>query len=121
MQIGSPQVLNYIIGADGGLYRLSVVPIGVWNMVGTGMVQVAHGLVGANIRQVFARIINDAGDAFCQLQKASDTMITNIDGAIMEWTATHVTCVRRAGGHFSTASFNDGVMNRGDLFIWYVD
>ena len=97
--------------------RTKVINIGVWDMVATAGVNVAHGLTAANIGTVIVRISNDAGDTFFGLTYS--VAYTEVEGQVY-WDATDIKMSRRTGGGFDSVSYNDGVMNRGNITIGYV-
>lgn len=122
MQIGSPQVLNYIIDGNGGLYRLIVIPIGVWDMDADMTHLVAHGLAPHSIRSI-AVIIEE--DADVGLHRTFPLNYMNDANGLVDGKFNvidpDIRLRRRLGGFFDGVGFDSGAQSRGNMFIWYVD
>jgi hypothetical protein len=100
------------------IYR-TVVPIGVWNMDADASITVAHGLDGSKIKNIEGYILAD--DAVLKYPSGSiDVATGDVQWMIVSWNATIVNLTRRPAGTFDAATFNDAVINRGDLIIDYV-
>lgn len=97
--------------------QTKVLPIGVWNMDGTGTVNVAHGLTLADIREVTVSIIKD--DASTQLPLNFASAGGTLSGDFYR-SATNVVLARTVGRDFDNINYNDAVMNRGWVVIKYV-
>ena len=124
--IFEPTFLIYVNdkGTIKEFFRLSLVPegapieiqLGPWNMDLTASISVAHGQANKEaIRSVQATIFNDAGDLLYSF--------SNNNGGWFTWNDTHVILEREGTGgsntgHFDSADFNDGVINRGFLLIF---
>ena len=97
--------------------KFKVININAWNMDSTASVSVAHGLTFGNLRGVSAMIIDDSGsifyDFYCYNVAGTGTIGITID-------STNVNLYRLSSGFFDSSSFDDGVMNRGYIFIVYV-
>lgn len=102
-----------------GVYlpRMKVVDVGVWNMVSTASVEVAHGLDIDQILGVTVLIRND-GDTVRQMVTGYDAGTD--DGYISQISSTHITVARKTGGIFDSVGYDSaGSYNRGYAVIFY--
>lgn len=99
--------------------RAKIIDIGVWDMDATTDVDVVHGLTFANIRTVEATIIRDDSTWLFPLSCCNTPVAVDRQGGVYGWDATIVRLFRLSGGKFDHVDYNDGVMNRGYITIWY--
>jgi flagellar biosynthesis regulator FlaF len=98
----------------------TLVSIGVWDMDATDSVNVAHGITNfEDIVSISGVIYNDAIDTsypfpyIYEPTNRSDLILGVVD-------ATNINLIRKVGGTFDAATFDDGVMNRGYLVIFSI-
>lgn len=110
-----------VMGVDGSVkLRTKVIEIGDWDMDATPNINVAHGVVAANIRTVFVMISNDEAPLFYfDLSKANSSGVVDGFSQIDVNTGTDIFLERRTGGSFDTTSFNATSFNRGWITIQY--
>lgn len=108
---------NMFIARHGEPVRIAVLPIGSWNMDVQNGVNVAHTITVSTITHVSAVILHD-NNAF-SFNLISPTTPTNVQGGISIWGA-NISVYRRLAGFFDNANFNDGVMNRGYVTVFYI-
>lgn len=99
----------------GGNVGIKIMEIGPWNMDSTGETDVAHGLDATKIRSALIEIISDAGVTYSLTYDAS----ASVNSAYRRDDATNITIVRGAGGFFDSTAFDDAVINRGWVTIFY--
>jgi hypothetical protein len=105
------------IRSDNAILRTKIIEMGVWNMVSTEEVSVAHGLSDhAKIRSITAMIVNDAGDGIFPTG-ASALGVTQ--AWVVAAGTTNVSAKRLTGGDFDNVNFDDAVINRGWFSIQY--
>ncbi len=110
-----------LVGANTNVMRVKVIEIGVWNMDTTPNKNVVHGLDFAKICSVSTAIINDTSDIICPINRADTITGEHPQGKIGGWDANTVILSRPLNGDFDNGNFDDGVMNRGTVTIWYQD
>jgi hypothetical protein len=103
----------------GNNIKCKVVDIGVWNMVTTANVAIAHGLTLANIVSANGVIIADSLAEHFPVSVFSSSIHVESDVGFLSIGATNISLVRKTGGFFDSANFDDAVMNRGYINIWY--
>jgi hypothetical protein len=104
----------------GNQLKTKVIEIGDWDMDATPNINVAHGVVAANIRTVFVMISNDEAPLFYfDLSKANSSGVVDGFFQIDVNTGTDIFLERRTGGSFDSTSFNATPFNRGWITIVY--
>lgn len=91
--------------------------IGAWNMDATSSITVAHGIASGRtrIKAVSVKIYNDAGNFAWDFSAGPSP---NND-AIIDWNDTIVGMSRVNGGGFDSIAYDDAVMNRGEITVFY--
>ena len=101
--------------SDSNLIKSRVIPIGVWDMDTTSSVTVSMGdnIPLNSIIHITVMINNDAED-------------TRYDPSLVgsSWTetkadSTDITLTRSGSGFFDSTDFDDAVIDRGDVTVWY--
>ncbi len=110
-----------IIGANENILYFKVIEIGPWNMDAVGLVNIAHGLTTNNIRTIDVLIIPDIGALGDVRRSISIASAPGTVAGRWELFGGDVRINRFDAGWFDTADYNDGVMNRGFITIWYQD
>ncbi len=122
MEISNPQTLDHIIGANGNVLRVKIMNIGPWDMVSSASLVITHGLTFADIIMVGGYVLSDTGlTAFPLYTNAGGSASPDWDLDVDNWSAFSIILMRRAGGIFDGVNFNDAVMNRGRVIIWYTE
>jgi len=99
------QLFEALIAVNGGLS--TIVELGVWDMDATLNVTIAHGIVDhTKIHAINVVVVDDNGQIY-----PLDFGGTYVAGP------TNIIVSRDNGGNFDNTSFNDGVINRGHIFI----
>ncbi len=106
---------------SGSIMRCKVIEIGPWDMDTDIFVDVAHGLAQDQIRSISVVIIDDDSVQYQPLTKGVDAVTNTQQGFVSRWTATHIHIMRLTGGDFDSIYYEDGIMNRGYVTIWYTD
>lgn len=119
MQVIQAPSTQQIMDDAGQAVKLKIIDIGVWDMDANQTVIIAHGLTAANILSVVGYVLDDAGTGWYPLN-----FFDQFGGGAMslgpaQWDATNIYLIRLAAGYMDGAAFNDGVMNRGQLYVWY--
>lgn len=114
--------VDYIKEVNGELMYPKIIPIGAWNMVANSTKQVAHGL-GVNFRKICAVSVTIHDDVDDNIHFATPG-IPGFATALQEVyivgvTATVFSLSRRGGGWYDSADYDDALMNRGDLLVWF--
>jgi hypothetical protein len=106
-----------ISGTPDLLYK--TINIGVWNMDSTSSVSFAHGITSGNskIVSISAKIYPDSGSS--SIDFTSSVIAGATGGGGIDWNDTNVGLERVAGGLFDSATYDDAVMNRGEILIIY--
>ena len=94
-----------------GTNNFTIVDIGSWDMDASLTKSVTHGLTFSKIKSWQVTIINDDGNGLSDF----------ISGGAISVTTTQFTLVRTIGGAYDNTNFDDSVMNRGYITIWYTD
>lgn len=124
MEIGNPNTANVWISDNGKKIHCMTISIGAWDMDADMIKPVSHTL-GTNISKVImisAWIDNDALDTVIPLNfiiNGTDPIYS--EGGFGTPTSTYFTLIRRSGGVFDAATYSNGVMNRGRLYIVYME
>lgn len=108
----------YAVG--GPNFRVKILDIGVWDMDATDFLDIAHGLTLANIIFVGGYIQNDLADGhyfFVQNEYATGGQM---DLFIDRGQIANIRIRRRNGGYFDSILFDDGVIDRGKLYVVYI-
>ena len=117
-----PYSVNYIKEVNGELLYPKIIPIGVWDMNTNSTCNVAHGL-GANWKKIVdiqIKIFNDGDTQHYYTNQMFDGADPGLVGAGVGYVnSTDIHLYRRTGGTFQTLSFNDAVMNRGEVILWF--
>jgi len=106
-----------ISGTPDLLYK--TMNIGAWNMDTTASVSFAHGIASGNskIISISAKIYTDSGSSSIDFTSSVIAGVTG--GGGIDWNDTNVGLERVAGGLFDSATYDDAVMNRGEILIIY--
>lgn len=122
MDVNNPNTANTWIGDDGSAIHCKRIPIGIWNMDATNVVNVPHGLAGKwkQILSVSVYIRNDNDNLYFSLGEFADFADPLlISGGINQIDNTNIVLRRRTGGGFGFPDFDDGAINRGYVIIMY--
>lgn len=122
MEINNPLPADRMYDDAGVLVRIKRIVIGPWNMDATGNITILHGVPSglSNIRTAYASIIQDDLAMIYPLTLSSNAADPDLlAGGIRFWTDTEISLTRRTGGVFDSVWFNDAIMNRGYVEIWY--
>lgn len=113
----SPPQVSTTIG--GSVVQFAEYDIGPWNMLATVSIDIAHSLTDiTKVLSITAMIVAD--------NLATSIPLTFTDGAnenpagSVYVDATNLHLIRKAGGFFADASYDDAVMNRGKVYIHYI-
>lgn len=125
MYIYNPQLFDHIIEGTGNVMKCHILEIGAWNMDTTesALVSIASFTAG-NILNVTGIIYGDTGTAYYPLPcRYTNAASGEMEVWVKYWSESlHlITVTRRTGGYFDSASFDDAVMNRGLLYLWYIE
>lgn len=118
MEINNPLIPIRVRKLDGGLIRFAQVDIGPWNMDSTVLKIVGIPVAGMKVVSVTVQIIRDTGDAYFALAGFDDS--TARDGGWRMY-AAQINLERTTGGYFDGANFVNGVINRGQIFLIYLE
>ncbi len=121
MEVNNPTTVDYIKDANGIILKPKRLAIGAWNMDIEDFVYVVHGLSWLSIRSVSGLIYNDAVTETYPLSLPSTNGGLTPEVGIL-WngiTVTHIIVTRKLNGLFDGINYNDGVMNRGYLLVWF--
>ena len=123
MDITNPQLsVNYIKEVNGKLLYPKLLDITGWDMDTDATHVVPHG-VGAlfnHIISVSGHIFDDAMSGSYPITPGYPNLATAFQEVnIIVINNTNISLSRRAGGLFDGITFNDAVMKRGDLLIWF--
>ena len=119
MDITNPQVFDHIKEANGATLRCKVIDVGVWDMDAVPNVNVTHGLTHTTIRKITAILRDDADSQYFTLPAYG---FGGAIAAYIDATTNLVTGLTRIdASFFDSVLYDDAVMNRGWVFIWYED
>jgi len=106
-----------ISGTPDLLYK--TMNIGAWNMDATSSVSLAHGIASGNskIVSISAKIYPNSGSS--SIDFTSSVIAGATGGGGIDWNDTNVGLERTTGGLFDSATYDNAVMNRGEIIIWY--
>ena len=106
-------------GANAEVILTKVVELGVWDMDALAALFPAHGIADfTKIRAIKVVVRDDAGTTYLPLDSYQFTGGIN-DGGVDNYGGATVTLRRSDTGNFNNANYNDGVINRGYMTIWY--
>lgn len=121
---GKYNLPRVIMGQSNNILMFKILSIGVWDMDTNGTKQVAHGL-GADfskIRMVDVIIINDAEDTIYSFPYGFSVAGTvEVHGIIYSIDNTNITLTRKLNGFFDDVAFDSGVLDRGNITLWYLN
>jgi len=122
MEIGGPQVPNYIIAADGSILRCKVFDIGAWNMDTTGAKSIVTGIAPDKYVGILGWIKQDGLQYYYPIAYP-DTALTSATHDLQFRRTDNGTLdiERRAGGTFDSVNFDDAGINRGTIIMFYRD
>ena len=116
MNINNPPILDHIKETNGLTLRCKAVNIGPWNMDSTAGKSIAHGLIISNMISLAGVIFSDSiGRAYSvpfSYDFAGDDVNCLIDGL-------NFVMARKFEGYFDSTFYDDPVMNRGNILVWY--
>lgn len=116
-------VMPFLADIVAAKLRVSVIPLGPWNMDSTSDLSVAHSIDPTKIVSISIVVIDDAGaesniahygGAYGSDPVANDLWVTFI-------TSSYIGLTRRDSGLFDSASHDDSSMNRGNLLVFYTE
>ena len=111
---------NIFMDINNIAWRTKIIDIGVWDMVATPSKLIAHGL-GLYTKILFAKACIYADDLSKSYPLTGYYRIqAGISGSIEETDNTNINLIRKTGRLFDDVAFDDGVMNRGKIFIFYL-
>lgn len=112
-------ILHMIKDVDGYTFERRTYAIGVWDMQANTRKDVTHDL-GANYNKVVGVevIIIDDNDVYWTFLDSVDNTGAIVNGGFYYIDNTKFALARNAAGAFNNASYNDGVKNRGFVYIW---
>lgn len=119
MQIVQAPTTQQILSDSGLILRVKTLEIGVWNMDADGTKDVAHGLTYTDIIGVNGKIFQDPGGTEFPIVQGLVTG-ASLDLFVSYWNSTNIHLSRAAAGTFDNATFDDAVMNRGYLYVFYM-
>lgn len=111
-------------GGEGTAIKFKIVEIGAWNMDTTANINVGLGIsTVAQIISISGYILSDDGANGYPLPYAiaAGTVDANLGAFGVSGEQVIVSLARRTSGVFDSAGFNDAEVNRGILFVAYVD
>lgn len=109
---------NRIIDPNGVVIKCRKYDIGAWNMDTTDVVELTHGLDRTKILMMQARILDDLGQYSDDLV-APDVDISTAGACYADDTTIYLD--RTLGGYFDSTDWDDAVMNRGYVLVWYIE
>jgi len=122
MDLIMPQVFDRIKAASGELVRCRRYDIGPWNMDTTTSVYIYWTWPDVTkIRSVDAMILADSGVSIYPLCGVSDASTGKCKGGIYSISTGNICLFRTDGNIFDGTAFDDPSMNRGWVFVWYVE
>jgi len=122
MDLIMPQVFDRIKAASGELVRCRRYNIGTWNMDVYTTVNVAWSWADVTkILSVDVMILNDNGEYLYPLCALTDNTTGKCCGGISMIAPTFIGLFRTDSMLFDSANFNDAVMNRGYIYVWYIE
>lgn len=98
--------------------KLQVFEIGAWDMDATTVLNIAHSLDIQKIVGINAVIRKDD---YSELYPLKAHITFPFGEGHIEVTAGFITLKRRLGGYWDNVNYNDVVMNRGFVMVWYID
>lgn len=124
MDIDNPQTFDHIIEANGDTLRVKVIDIGAWNMDGSANKLVSlGGLTTSDIVHVSLWIYSDTGaldsPGLGEIG-AGGAAFDGLGFSISSGTG-NISISRITGGFFDSTNFDDAVMNRGKIVVWYIE
>lgn len=117
-----PYSTDFIKTSSGEIIRCKILPIGSWNMDTTSGILVPHGLGAGyiNIVSCTGYIRNDAGTQLYPINSWSRLDGVNAIGIGLEQITNSDIVLVRLGTDFDNVSFDDPLIDRGKLLIWYI-
>ncbi len=110
---------------SGNRVHVAIVPIGVWDMdtLIAKNITFSTGNLITKIISVKAIIIDDANEEVDILEENLHDLSLNGGSCYMYFNAgnTIINVNRIAGGYFDNANYNDGAINRGYIYITYIE
>ena len=103
------------IKTDGTALRTKIIAIGVWDMVATAAVSIAHGLTLADIRSVSAIVYKDGNASVYPIDYATNAAVSGF----FYTDSTNVILNRQATSIFNTTDFDAAAVSRGWITITY--
>jgi len=122
MQIINPvEAVPYVLTTGGQKLACKRLEIGAWNMDSTVSVLVAHGLGAAwdKIRMIQFIIFDDANTTMYPCTLRSGCTPTEMEVYIGAYNSVNIQLARKNTTFFDNAGFDDAVMNRGYILLWY--
>lgn len=121
MQIVVPPPPSQVVADGGAALRFKVVNIGLWNMISTQSVSVAHGIADyTKIRSITVILMTDAGTTRYPAGGFAFANSGVVETVQISFNNTNVILQRPANGAFSVSTlFDDPAVNRGFIHILY--
>lgn len=121
MTINNPPSFDRIFDTNGNTLQCKVLDIGAWNMDTQISKGVAHGLSIAleDFVSVMAVIENDQRNQSYVIDTVMNVATGATSGFVSTITTSAIQLTRTTGGFFDSTDYDDAVINRGTIFIWY--
>jgi len=122
MDLIMPQVFDRIKASSGELVRCKKYNIGPWNMDTNNLLDVSWTWADlTKILSVEIIILSDDGTYMLLLCGATNSVTGKASGGISAIRNTYIRLFRTDGEIFDGIAFDDAVMNRGYIFVWYIE
>ena len=118
MRINNPPILDHIIEKNAITMRCKKINIGVWDMDGSSSISRTHGLTITKIVNISVVLFEDSETELVPLDTSNNT--TSPQGWWVVATTT-IWLERLAGGRFNDFAYSSTGINRGFIFIWYME
>ncbi len=118
MELSPTPIAQGVSEPGGKTIKLKVVDIGPWNMDTGANISINHGL---NIEKIVCVNIIIFQDLYARIYRLDySDVYEDADGKYF-LDSTKIYLYRRVGGKFDNAAFNDPVINRGHIMLWYYE
>ena len=122
MDLIMPQVFDRIKAASGELVRCRRYDIGPWDMDADGTIEVAWDWPDlSKIVSIEVMIKSDDGILMVPLCGLTQYATGSVRGGIGSARQTFIDLFRVTGGSFDSVNFNDTSINRGYIYVWYME
>lgn len=118
MEVQYPITFDYLKLVSGEIVKCKRFNIGPWNMDALAQVTVVHDIAPLKVFRVDGVVWDDAlTTSYPLLCYAGAAAVPQL---FIYGVGININIVRVAAGYFDSALFDDAVMNRGHLYLWYV-